>query len=316
MAPEGQHQPYDNLLKRLVENQPAAILPLLFPDLAILAIEELNVEVLIPPRRTDRVYKVTTESGEVVILHAEFESGTNSKMDKRLLIYHALLLEKYNLPIVSPFTVHPVTPPLIERMRGKRILMFEYQTLPLSQQNARIYVERHAVPFYGLLPVMENTNDELLLQAIDEMVQWYGENSALLRDELLCFRVLLERAQRLPEAEMLRVKRRIRMFDPLLEEDPWVKEKVAESEARGMALGIAEGIAEGKAKGIAEGKLQSMRELILKLIKNRFPGLSKAAEKHVLGIEQLEVLDLLIDQLMQAANEREARAALHLPPGK
>lgn len=75
-----------------------------------------------------------------------------------------------------------------------------------------------------------------------------------------------------------------------------------------MALGIAE--------GIAEGKLQSMRELILKLIRNRFPRLSNAAERHVLGIEQLEILDLLIDQLMQAANEREARAALHLPPGK
>jgi hypothetical protein len=198
MASEGQSQPYDNLLKRLVENQPAAILPLLFPDLAIVTVEELNVEVLIPPRRTDRVYKVTTGEGEVVILHAEFESGSNPIMNKRLLIYHALLLEKYDLPIISlivyPFNVNIATSPLIEATRSKRILEFEYQTLPLSQQNARVYLERHAVPFYGLLPVMEGTSDELLLQAIDEMVQWYGKNQILLRDELLCFRVLLERA--------------------------------------------------------------------------------------------------------------------------
>lgn len=310
MTTEGHAQPYDNLLKRLVENQPATILPLLFPELAIVAIEELNVEVLIPPRRTDRVYKATSGSGEVVILHAEFESGPNNKMDKRLLIYHALLLEKYNLPVISLiaylFQVKSVTPPLIETTHNKLILLFNYQILLLSQQNARVYIEQHAVPFYGLLPVMEGTSDELLLRAIDEMVQWYGENQTLLRDELLCFRVLLERAQRLPEAEILRVKRRIRMFDPLLEDDPWVKEKVAEGKAKGLA--------EGKAKGFTEGKLQSMRTLIVKLVKNRFPKLSSVVEQHVQGIEQLDTLDTLIDQLMQATNEHEARAILHLPP--
>lgn len=121
---------------------------------------------------------------------------------------------------MSTFCLATYYPPLLEATRNKRILEFDYQTLPLSQQNACVYVERHAVPFYGLLPVMEEISDELLLQAIDEMVQWYGGNQALLRDELLCFRVLLERAQHLPEAEILRVQRRIRMFDPLLEEDP------------------------------------------------------------------------------------------------
>lgn len=301
MDKDAQKQSYDNLLKRLVENQPTAILPLLFPDLDIVAIEELNIEVLIPPRRTDRVYKAQSKNGEVVILHAEFESGSNSKMDKRLLIYHALLLEKHNLPILSLivylFEVHMVTPPLIETRRDKQILSFEYQTLSLARQNARTYVDRHAVPFYGLLPVMEGTNDKLLLQALDEMIQWYGDDKAHLRDELLCFRVLLGRAQRLPEDEMLRVERRIRMFDPLLEEDPWVKEKIAE----------------GKAKGMAEGTLQSTRRLILKLVKNRFPRLSATAERSVMSIEQLDILDALIDQLMQAHSESEARIALILP---
>jgi hypothetical protein len=160
---------------------------------------------------------------------------------------------------------------------------------------------------YGLLPVMEETSDELLLQAINEMVQYYGADEAHLRDELLCFRVLLERAQRLPKDEMLRVERRIRMFDPLLENDPWVKEKVA----AGKAKGIAEGEAKGIAKGIAKGRLQSMRGLILKLVKNRFPELNEATERFVMSVEQPEVLDVLVDRLMQAQNKSEARAALH-----
>ncbi|MEO7019418.1 MAG: hypothetical protein ABI234_04645 [Ktedonobacteraceae bacterium] len=89
------------------------------------------------------------------------------------------------------------------------------------------------------------------------------------------------------------------MFDPLLEESPWVQEKVAE----------------GKAKGLAEGKLESMRGVILKIIQNRFPALSAAAEKRVEGMKQIKALDTLVDQLMQASNESEARVALKLPLG-
>ena len=46
MAQETPHQSYDSLLKRLVENQSRAIIPLLFPDLVSEVLEELNVEVL------------------------------------------------------------------------------------------------------------------------------------------------------------------------------------------------------------------------------------------------------------------------------
>jgi hypothetical protein len=33
------------------------------------------------------------------------------------------------------------------------------------------------------------------------------------------------------EAELRRIQRRVHMFDPLLEEDPWVKEKLEERES-------------------------------------------------------------------------------------
>lgn len=52
----------------------------------------------------------------------------------------------------------------------------------------------------------------------------YKNNDDRLRDELLCFKVLLERIKRLPEENLQRVLRRIYMFDPLLEEDPWIQE--------------------------------------------------------------------------------------------
>jgi hypothetical protein len=294
---EAQNQVYDSVLKRMLEHQPAVLLPLLFPELPEAeVIEELNVEVILPPRRTDRVYKVRSGAdGEHLILHVEFEASANQEMAKRLLIYHALLFEKYNVPILSmivyPFEIRIVTPPLVEaRASGKKILSFAYSTLPLWKLDARTYVEKRAVPFYGLLPTMQGADEHLLLAAIEEMVEWYRDDEVHLRDELLCFRVLLARARRLPEAELQHVERRIRMFDPLLEQDPWVQEKIAE--------------------GRAEGALQLSRHLLVTVVRTRFPLLGQRAERVAAHTADPEVLGRLIERVVQATNESEVRHLL------
>ncbi len=141
---------------------------------------------------------------------------------------------------------------------------------------------------------MEHTSEALLLKAIDDMVQFYGENESLLRDELLCFRVMLARAQRLPEAELLRVERRVRMFDPLLEDDPWVKEKVSEGEARGSA----------------RGELNQARETLVRFVQRRFPPLANLAQTRMEHAEQVRAVNALMEQLWFAADEYAARALL------
>jgi hypothetical protein len=294
-----QKQPYDNLLKRLVQNQPNAILPLLFPRLVKEVIGEINIEILIPPRRTDRVYKILPVDGEEEeIFHIEYEASPNNKMDKRLLVYHAVLYEEHELPITSvivyPFEFTGVESPLIERRRGKQVLRFDYEVIQLWKEDARIYVEQKLVPLYGLLPTMDGISDDLLLQAIDEMVQYYQSNEELLRDELLCFRTMLNRAKRLPAPEFKKVDRRLRMFDPLLEEDPWVLEKRAES----------------KAQGIAEERLRSVRGSVLTTVNTRFPSLIELAETKARQTEQWDALNALFVQLLAANGEQTAREIL------
>src|SRR5579864_4271977 len=90
---DAQKQVYDNVLKRIIEKQAASVIPPLLGPLATEVMEELNIEVLIPPRRTDRVYKTRSENG-LGVLDLEFENKASSTIDKRLLIYHAILLEK------------------------------------------------------------------------------------------------------------------------------------------------------------------------------------------------------------------------------
>lgn len=187
-----------------------------------------------------------------------------------------------------------VIPPLKEMDGDEELLRFRYKTLALWKWDARKYFKEQMIPLYGFLPAMEGTSDDMLIEAIDQMVKYYGKNEEALRSELLCFRTLLTRAERLPEAQLERVLRRIQMFDPLLEQDPWVKEKVAES----------------RAQGIAEGELKAFRSIFLNSIKNRFPSLFKIAEERVARIDQPEILSILVEQIFLATDENAARSLL------
>ena len=113
MAEEHQKQPYDNVLKIVLEGQQAEVLPHFLEGAVFL--EELNIEVLNPPLRVDRVYKVQYR-GQTHILHFEFESGANSKMDARLLVYHAYFLYKYEWPVISSI-IYPLETTIVETPR-------------------------------------------------------------------------------------------------------------------------------------------------------------------------------------------------------
>ena len=178
------------------------------------------------------------------------------------------------------------------------MLWFRYRLCELWKLDARTYVEKRAIPIYGLLPAMSEVTVDLLSQAFDDMVEYYAEKKELLRDELLCFLVLLQRARRLPATELAVVLRRVRMFDPLLEEDPWVQEFGARKEA------------EGEARGEVRGELRSSRDIFVNIVKTRFPALKTSAEVRALQIDQPEVLTLLLQRIVLAPDEQTARALL------
>ena len=88
------------------------------------------------------------------------------------------------------------------------------------------------------------------------------------------------------------------MFDPLLENDPWVLEKVAE------------GIAEGEARG----ELKALRSMLREVVRQRFPRLEDLAERIAREIEQPVPLNVLLVQLIAAQDEQTARSLLEHHP--
>jgi hypothetical protein len=183
---QDQQQPYDNLLKSLLEGQEEQMLPYFLEGAEYLA--TLNVEVIRNPLRVDRVYLIKYQ-GEEHILHIEFESGSNPTMASRLLDYHGYLHHKYQKPVISiivyPFETKMAESPFREKCCGRDRLIFYFDVLPLWKLKAREYLRAHAVRMYALLPTMQGANAELLLGAIDEMVKYYRDDLTKLGCELL-----------------------------------------------------------------------------------------------------------------------------------
>ncbi len=308
MSNDAQKQVYDNLLKRLIENQFAIIIPLLFSALNPTILRELTIEALLPPRRMDRVYLLSTPFGRV-IPHIEIEAVPKGRgqISRRVLVYHSLLLEKYNqngdeLPVITvvlyPFDAPGGEPELIEVYGEKELLRFSYQEVSLRKLDARTFVQARAIPLYGLLPAMDCTSEQLLLEALEDMLQYYRGDEDHLRDELLCFQTLLLRARRLPDAELQNVLRRIRMFDPLLETDPWVQEYGHKREV------------EGEARGKAEGKAEGIRQSIEMVVQTRFPHLLDLAMDRVARLHDPAALQRILVAMSAAHSERAARRFL------
>ncbi|MHB8598616.1 MAG: hypothetical protein ACYDER_17600 [Ktedonobacteraceae bacterium] len=93
-----QYQPFDTTIKSIFKEDAAEILPHLLPGITV--VEVLDIEVLRPPMRVDRVYRVLYK-GKPHILEVEVQAGADEDIEYRALVYHANLLRDYRLPVIS-----------------------------------------------------------------------------------------------------------------------------------------------------------------------------------------------------------------------
>ena len=73
------------------------------------------------------------------------------------------------------------------------------------------------------------------------------------------------------------------MYDPFLEEDPWVKEKVAE------------GMAKGEALGEACGELRQAQETVIRFVQRRFPTLGELVRAQMHQATQTRAVNALME---------------------
>lgn len=298
-------QKFDTSAKSLFRVEGHTLIPLLVRGAELLS--ALNVEVLPPPMRTDCTYRVTYSSSPH-ILHFEYQADGDSDMIYRLLIYCALLLREHKLPVIC-VVIYLFHTPLPEGqlkfdIDGEEWLHFRFIVIALWKLDARVFVKRKDISIYPLLPAMGHADAGLLLQAIEEMVQYYKETE--LTDRLLWFSVFLRRTDTISAEDKLQVKERLQMFQQLLEQDEWIREIRAQSEQKGKQEGKQEGIQ----IGLQRGQLKQLHHMIFHLINSQYPSLKELAEQRVLHNTNIAQLQLALDQMIETPTKLMVRTIL------
>ena len=75
--------------------------------------------------------------------------------------------------------------------------------------------------------------------------------------------------------------------------------------ARGVEQGLARGLEQGLESGLARGQERGMREVLLRLLRRRFPSLSGHAVERVQAITSTEELGSLAERLLTARSLEE-----------
>lgn len=297
-----QSQVYDTSLKDWIQQQARDILPLLLPGTVYE--DTLNVEVIRPTMRADKVYKVKYQ-GEDHIFHLEFESGTDTDMPSRLLVYNSILYRDYHLPVISmivyPFRTKMAESPLRLTSGQKDLLVFHFLTLPLFTLDAEHYVREHALCMYPLLPTMQKANASLIKQAMDELANLYREDEVTLSQQFVWMEILLKQTDTIPPQEKNKIQEQLKMYDQLWEDHPKVKKIRAESEAK------------GRAEGEAQGEIRALQSALITIVQTRFPALTVLAQQQIAQINEPSVLNFLIQHVITAPEEEMVRWLLHPP---
>jgi hypothetical protein len=244
--------------------------------------------------RADKVFKVIY-NGEDAILEIEFESGTDSDLPSRLLIYNAVLYQEHKLPVITmvvyPFRVTLAESPLQVAIGATKIFTFHFHMLPLFQLDAEQFVRDHVVCMYPLLPTMQGVHHEMIKQVTDELVALYREDEVTLADQLVWMSLLLERTDTIPLQEKSEIERQLHMYDQLWEESPRIRQERARS----------------RAEGKAEGELQMARRMFVNIVSARFPALGELAKQQAAKIDNPAALDILAQKVVIAPDENIAR---------
>ena len=278
-------QVYDSTFKQWITQGTAEILPVLLPG----AVYEdtINVEVIVPTKRVDKVFKILYD-GEERILHIEFETGYDDQLKSRLLVYNANFYRDYHLPVMTiviyPFDVTMAVSPL----HIPDILTFHFQTLPLFEWSAEDIVRRHVTCMYPIVPAMQNVHDVLVSQVIQEMEKLYQENKEKLSDAIVWMRLLLGRSKEVLSPEREKIEKRLRMYDDLWYNNPMVQKMIEEDKAK------------WRQEGLQEGLQQGLQRTLVNTVRIRFPDLAEFAQHQVSHFDKPDVLESLIQQVVVA----------------
>jgi predicted transposase/invertase (TIGR01784 family) len=273
---------YDNTFKYLAENFPEDISSWLIGDRVMLT-ELKPTELSVDPIRADSMILLTNEN---LILHLEFQTAADDKMQFRMIDYRVrayrkfptkqmrqivIYLRKTNSELVYQTTFE------IENTRH------QFEVIRIWEQPAQIFLELPGL--YPFASLGQTDEPELVLRSVAAKIEEITERKVqadLTATASVLAGLVLDRDQ------IKRVLRRDIMRESVIYQDIL---------AEGEVIGEAKGEARGEARGLERG-LQQERALVVRLLTKKLGNLTPKIQGRVnaLAIERVEALgEALLD---------------------
>ena len=309
---------HDQLWKDLIRTFPVDFLRLVDDDLAerlelsslrLEPVEEFLDQPTGAERRMDLVGSAKTLEGGDILVHVEIELRYRAPVPSRLFLYNRLLGLRRRLPVhtvVLYLRGGPVGPQIsrfAEASCGREIGVFFYRSFGLSRSRSETFLARPeplAWAFAALGRPGDRNRHRLRRTCLSRIAA--AERLSDVERFLLfnCVATYLELGGGASEEY---TELRARHAKPEVEMKPvtW-EEKV---EARGLEKGREQGLEQGREQGLEKGQERGMREILLRLLRSRFPSLSGQTVARVEAIRSTEELGSLAERILTARSLEE-----------
>lgn len=238
-------------------------------------------------RYIDTLVEIFTLSGELILIHVEFQSTHKSDFPKRMFRYFSQLRLRRDTPIWEIVLYLPESgcggigfETYEETLLGETFLPFRYWCISLAELEAKEYLAKENPVAYGLAPLMQR-----------------GELSKP-RLKAACLRGIVQ--SEITEVQTALLVHFVETYLPLTKvEEEEFQELIEHEEVQVMEF-ITSWQRKGRAEGRVEGELQARREILIRLLQVKFGSVPETTVQQVENISFKEELDRLLEQLILA----------------
>ncbi len=286
---------WDSLMKRLMQASPQDLVSWVFPDGVYEG--ELNTELHKEPILADLMYTIKWK-GRQMVLHVEFQKRHDTNMGRRVWDYNVSICVRTGLPVYSVVIYLTkdnavVEPPYtVDLPSGDIIHHFVFQNVKLWEIPPGVLIEQNLLGLLPLLPLTQEGNRREVVELMMSHLQQIGRKELTALGYAFSFLTLEQ------EIDQQWLKESFMNIEDRFEET-WLYQYV-------MQKGEKKGITEGR----AEGRAEALRDMLIHLTTLRFPNLVSQAQKQVEQANSQEQLQAIIDKLVTATTDQEARKVL------
>jgi predicted transposase/invertase (TIGR01784 family) len=300
-------KPWDDSLRKLIRANPQAFVTWVLGKAQF--VRGLPEKLKSWKLEVDSLLHVVLNEQEM-LLHIEFQTYNDSSMAERLLRYNVLARSEYNLPVLS-CVIYLLSDGNIPRSplswtvpTGQEVLLFSFENIELGELPPEEILQMKQP---GLLPLLPLTKGGARREVVDTM---FAELKAVGagQTELMTIGSTLASLvfNRENAADLDWLHRRLHEMHDILRESPFYQEILRE----GREEGLEEGREEGLEEGLQKGKVEAMREMLLTIVRVRFPKLARLAKALAAITEDPEDLQNLILKISLAQSFEEAQQCL------